>query len=358
MLRFILAIFLLPSFFIMAEEEHPISVLIIGGGPAGLASALEAASHGYNVTIVEKRTEYTTMQPIILFNKSLDLLKKWNIVIPEMMLGKITDDKSADFSLLMIQYIENHLAKKCSEIGIKFIYGEFQEFCSNQMIVVNNKQESIFISYDILIAADGFHSPIKKALSFQTTNLGTATGAYFFIPNFSNQKIKSISSEIEKVNNYFIKIAEFRYLTSILIQSTTNITLESIRDLLEMIGLKKEVRAIDEGFFSDLVSNIPIQLNQAQTFFDLEKSVLLIGDAAITVSFLSGDGLNTAFSSIKCLGDFLQLYPYDRKTAFENYNASMKDLTDKVIERNQKLFIDNKTEAPIQEQYPSTANTS
>lgn len=37
-----------------AENEHILSVGIIGAGPAGLISAKHAIAHGYNVTIYEK----------------------------------------------------------------------------------------------------------------------------------------------------------------------------------------------------------------------------------------------------------------------------------------------------------------
>lgn len=344
MYKFILTLFLLSSFFIRADEAPPLSVLIIGGGPAGLASAIEAANHGCNVTVVEKRNAYTRSQPLLLSKESLDLLKQWNACIPLMMTAKSDDDKCPFPGLLRIQWLEKALAKRCSEMGIQFIQGEFKNFSAEHVSIVNTEQEEMLIPYDVLIGADGAYSAIKESVSIQTTDLGSAVGAYVVIPSFSNHKKASKDINLKKFDNYFIRAVHHPFLTAITIQSSTNISLESIRNLFKKMGMKKEVEAIDQGYLSDSATNIPIHLRQAQRFCDLDKSVILIGDATLSVSFLSGDGLNTALSSTKFLGDFLELYRYDKKTAFENYNASMKELTDKIIESNKELFINPEIE--------------
>lgn len=39
------------------KKAEPLSVLIIGGGPAGLATAIEAQANGCFVTVVEKKEQ-------------------------------------------------------------------------------------------------------------------------------------------------------------------------------------------------------------------------------------------------------------------------------------------------------------
>ena len=58
-------------------------VLVIGGGPAGLATAIEAADSGAQVTVVEKRKSYSRSQSVFLFDASIKLLEKWKVNIPE-----------------------------------------------------------------------------------------------------------------------------------------------------------------------------------------------------------------------------------------------------------------------------------
>jgi flavin-dependent dehydrogenase len=42
------------------------------------------------------------------------------------------------------------------------------------------------------------------------------------------------------------------------------------------------------------------------SFCDCEKSTLLVGDAALSLNFLYGDGINTALHSASILGRFFE----------------------------------------------------
>jgi 2-polyprenyl-6-methoxyphenol hydroxylase-like FAD-dependent oxidoreductase len=88
----ILSFFFLPFLLTAAGSNESMAVVIIGGGPAGLACAIEAVRNGCDTTIVEKREEYTREQPIVLWNRSLKIMDKWDIFAPEILLSNCFED--------------------------------------------------------------------------------------------------------------------------------------------------------------------------------------------------------------------------------------------------------------------------
>lgn len=60
----------------LSGHERPLSIVMIGGGPAGLGAAIEAKLGGAHVTIVEKREAYTREQYFFLWGASLSILKQ------------------------------------------------------------------------------------------------------------------------------------------------------------------------------------------------------------------------------------------------------------------------------------------
>ena len=56
-------------------------VIIIGGGPAGMMAAIQSASCGCDVTIVEKNEKFIPipMNRSLIFLISMDCLQKWSV---------------------------------------------------------------------------------------------------------------------------------------------------------------------------------------------------------------------------------------------------------------------------------------
>ena len=68
------------------------------------------------------------------------MLKKWNIFVPEIQLSHM-DPEGDDFSgVLRINSLESHLARKCKDLGIERIYGEFKGFGEGQSIFVKTEE--------------------------------------------------------------------------------------------------------------------------------------------------------------------------------------------------------------------------
>lgn len=336
MTKFFLTFFLIPAFFLTANLHEKISVVVVGGGPAGLACAVEAANNGCNVTVVEKREEYTRFQPVAITINSLKLLKQWDVPLPGML--KHAKD-GQEWGLLRIKLLEKHLLEKCRKLHVNIVIGEFQGFESNNIIRVKSLDENINIPYDLLIAADGAHSKARQALSIPMIDFGSAKGAYVIIPDLLKPKVVGEITEVMREGHDFFRIIKLlSFATIVCFQSPIIASKDQIKDLLEIRGWKKEAKAISQGRIVELVENIPISFAQAQIFYDLERSAVLVGDAAVNLSFLLEEGLNTAFSNIPFISDLCKEFQEDKKKAFEKFNLSMKLLTDVAIEHSAFLY--------------------
>lgn len=328
------------SLFADDEENKPLSVLIIGGGPAGLATAIEAETLGCTVTIVEKRKEHSRFQPVIIKEYSLKLLKKWNTTIPEMTVFDIPTEHNgeAQAGLVQIRFLEKGLEKKIKELQIKRIQGEFQGFGPDQSaLIVIFEKERLQIPYDIIIGADGAHSCVREALAIKKKLFASAVGAWAIIPKLTKELVEPAVSPTIRVDDGFYRIYKDLRGSAVFIQFPLCASKDQIKRSLETQGMIKEARSVEKGY-ALIFEQFPILLDQVQAFSNEEKSAILIGDSAALSSFLVGNGANTAFKSAEIAGFFLKEIQISRKTAFQNFNQSMKEETDKLIEANSFLF--------------------
>ena len=335
-------------FLFVQKAAFSLSVTVVGGGPAGLASAIEASSKGFKVTLVEKRNSYSRNRPIALLPNVLKILKEWNLKMLEIPMCEQSKQEASKWSfsgdesftsMQRIDLIEKKLIKKCEELGVDRICGDFQRFGSEQTVYVKTEDGERVFSYDILIGADGLHSKVRELLSIQMNDLGFAKAAYLVLPfsDFGMASLKMIL--IMKKDFDFLRIIKvLPFVTIISAQSSLEGSKDRIKDLLEAFGWTKEFKAIEEGKDVECVEDIFITLSQAETFSSFEKSVVLLGDAVASGSFLLGIGLNTAILSKEILGEFLIEWKEDKEKAFQNFNRSMKGITDKLIECNKSLF--------------------
>ena len=76
-------------------EESP--VLVVGGGPAGLAAATELARHGVPVVLVERRTVLSSHpRATVLSLRSMELMRGWGLE------GQVRE-RSADVAWSMLE---------------------------------------------------------------------------------------------------------------------------------------------------------------------------------------------------------------------------------------------------------------
>jgi 2-polyprenyl-6-methoxyphenol hydroxylase-like FAD-dependent oxidoreductase len=317
------------------EETEPLSVLIIGGGPAGLATAIEAKNQGCRVTIVEKRDAYSRPQTLFLLDSSLKLFEKWEVDISPIRIVDLGDGTSMGF--VSIKQLEEQLEKKALALGVEKIHGEFLGFKSNEAALVKtcNKDEVAFL-YDILVAADGTHSKVREALAIERDCLGSAKGAVLKID------VEDTSTEIDvspaiKIEDGFLRRTKVPKASIIFGQFPLKATKEVLQKAFEAQGWSKEVKALVEN--KALVGEeIDVFLHQARTFSHVEKSAILVGDAAATASFFQGRGANTALKTAEAAGSFIKEVQEHPKAAFQNFNQTVKEITTEMIEDSAFLF--------------------
>ncbi len=316
------------------ELKKPPSVLIIGGGPAGLATAIEARRSGCPVTIVEKRNAYSRPQDLFLFDDSLQLLKKWQVAPPELQVADLGDGTL--IGTIAINHLEEQLEKRAKELGVKKIKGKFHGLQGTQTALITiPKSGELALRYDILVGADGSHSSVREALAIEKTCLGKGFGAFAIMKDAPSTKI-DISPPI-KQDKGFLRRFKIPSANIVFIHSPLEASKTKLQQALKTQGWSAEAKTVkeDKAFTR---TDIPILLQQANTFSNEKKSAILVGDAAATASFFQGMGANTALKAAALAGDFFKQMQKDPRLAFDTFNREMKKTTDALIEDSAFLF--------------------
>lgn len=316
--------------------KEPLSVLIIGGGPAGLATAIESKESGAKVTLIEKRTAYSRIQRLFLSDSSIQLLQKWQVAAPKMQIAELEDGTHIGF--VNINHLEESLESRAQELGIQKISGEFKAFKADHIaVILTSEEQQLDIPYDIIVGADGAHSCVKEALAIKPHCLAKAMGAFAFIldPTDTSQEME-ISPAIKKDAGFVRRIKAPR-VSLLLMQSPINGSKEKLRKLAAECGWEKEALLISEDK-AFIATEIPIALQQAQAFSCKEKSAILVGDAAATASFFQGMGANTALKTAEAAGFFFKNIQKQDPAAYQEFNQSLEEITSALIEDSAFLF--------------------
>jgi 2-polyprenyl-6-methoxyphenol hydroxylase-like FAD-dependent oxidoreductase len=327
-----------PLFADKQATVKPLSVVVVGGGPAGLATAIEAHQNGAHVTIVEKRNCYSRLQWLLLSDSSLQLLEKWKVTPPQMRV--VADRARGNIGIVQINHLEEPLAEKVRELGIEIIHGEFKELTDLSTMIVSTPTGALKITYDIIVGADGTHSNVREALAIPTHCMGVARGMGIIITLIPYQthiaEEADISTPIKK-DDHFIRRIAVPSTSIIFLQGATEISRKQLEKKAEEAGWHQDASMIaaDKGYILD---NIEVRLQQAQSFSDENKSAILVGDAAATASFFQGTGANTAFKTAAIAGDFFKNLQEHDETAYPAFNQAMQKTTNWMIEDSRYLF--------------------
>jgi 2-polyprenyl-6-methoxyphenol hydroxylase-like FAD-dependent oxidoreductase len=317
------------------EDTKSPSIVIIGGGPVGLATAIEAHQSGAHVTLVEKRSRYLRFQWLFLLDSSLQLLEKWKVTLPQMRVTDLGD--RGKIGIVQINHLEERLAKRAKELNIKTIHGEFKELTNPSTMVISTSTGALKIPYDIIVGADGAHSNVREALAIPTHCTGVAKGIAALIPYQTHIAEEVDISPAIKKDDHFIRRVAVPSASIIFMQGATEISRKQLEKKTEEAGWHQDASMIaaDKGYILD---NIEIRLQQAQSFSDENKSAILVGDAAATASFFQGMGANTAFKTAVIAGDFFKKLQEHDETAYPAFNQAMQETTDWMIEDSRYLF--------------------
>ena len=309
-------------------RDEPLSVVIIGGGPAGLATAIEAKAAGANVTILEKREHYSRDQFLFLLDPALNLLNKWKVSVPNLI---ILNDGDEENGVTDIKSLEMGLARRVNELGIPKILGESQELKDGKVHFIHQNQKRE-LSYDIVVGADGAHSAVRNCLNIATNHYGKALGTIAILPSPKNENMDYIAAF--KHEDFFINKIVIPTGTIISAQAK-ELSKERFVLAAKNSGWVDEAKAIAAGT-GKYIDKVEIVLEQSVRFYDSEKSAIIIGDAAASASYLLGMGVNCALEEAVVAGLFFKTE--QTKADYAAFNTSMEAITHGFINESAYLF--------------------
>ncbi len=318
-------LFLVVAVAICVSLQSATSVVIIGAGPAGLATAIEAKLAGAHTTIIEKRSSYDRLQRLFLFEHSLQLLEKWGVEASELRVMQIGKER---IGIVAISALENALRKRAEAVGVLFIQDE--------LIHLSQQKNSILLAtngtlpYDILVAADGTHSATRQALGIEIERISHAKAGAALIPSSESESRIDVSSDMQ-YGDSFIKKFYFPGMHFMFFQGPFSATKEDLIALCKASGwhAQADTIALDKA---RLLLDVDVYLQKAKQFFIKEHSALIVGDAAGTATFFRGSGANYAFKTAEIAGHFFQ------SNDGNNFEARMQKATDDLIEDSAFLF--------------------
>lgn len=285
---------------------HAAKIVIVGAGPCGLAAAIEAATRGNSVTVIEMRDSYTRKQTILLTQESIALLEKWQVSLDAC-------HKTETMGMMVLQELEAALKKRLTTLGVMPITALYKTVRNKQAIVQMRDGTEAEIAYDILIAADGMHSKVRQDANIPLKCYATAVGKIAFIENQIDTK--DAFTPTKEGDLFVMKIPIPSKNATVFCMQAAGADDSKIPQSIQ------EQSPIYSDWFT-----LPLQ--QATRFYDEEKSIILVGDAAATASYLQGSGLNTGLQTAHLAGQCLDAH---------EYNNQAQQLTDKLI--NESLFL-------------------
>ena len=322
-----------------SSDAKPLKVLVVGAGPAGLVSALEANRAGASVSVVEKRSNYTRQQHIILDEHSLDTLKRFEIDCPE-----LSYFKPAKVGVVPINKLEETLKKKVESQGIRILSATMTHINKNHSITVSDENQlRSELDYDLLIGADGGKSKVRSELGIEMNSFGNpawGAGAVLKLPH-----PKGFSLDTFHVQDSYTQapLSVRRFISPdgysvVFSHSHRNLNRKEFSDVLASVGFSEEADMIGHGKEVGYYDNVSIKLVQAKRFSDVTASAIIIGDAAASASFFEGKGANTAIATAVISGDYVRSRIGGHSDAEEVFQKKMMHRTNEMIHASRYLF--------------------
>ena len=322
-----------------------LEVVVVGGGPAGLATAIEAHTQGASVTVIEKRELRSRFQTLFLFDSSLDLLEKWLVLPTEMKAIKLPDNTKV--GLVSINNLEMAFEKRIQELGIKKITGEFIGFQGEDTKAIQIEREGkVFtLPYDILVGADGAHSLVRNKIDVQSNRMGEVQAINAMISLPESLGAFDISDPIS-IKGFFIRkitIPSKSIIFAQRIPATSNaqksVSEQTLEELARDCNWLLEAKMLEENRAD--IANFTVLLQQAVTFSHQQKGTILVGDAAAVASFFQGMSANTALKTASIAGEFFMKLQQQNVDAYSFFNQEMNIATDELIQDSKFLFCSN-----------------
>ena len=284
-------------------------VLVVGGGPVGMASAIEARLVGLSTAIVEKRTG--TVDKACgegLMPGAIPLLKRLGVTpVGRDLVGVIyrsgNHSVSHRFSSgvgmgMRRTMLHDALRARATDLGVIFLEDSVNLLRPTENFVVVECDSGRSIQGNYLIGADGLHSTVSRQAGLFREASASRLKRYGIRQHFQ------AAPWSEFIEVYYTKTAEV-YITpvandqvgvAVLGPRATDFesTIASLPDLAaRLTGAKPSSQRSGAGSFP--------QLTAART----KGRVLLVGDASGYVDAITGEGLRLGFAqaqaAIECI---------------------------------------------------------
>ncbi len=264
-------------------------VLIIGGGPAGSTAARLLAKEGFDTTLIQDKIwdkpcgggVKTKIFEQFQIPKSLikHTLSKVEIIYKNKIIS--IPLKGKNLSIVFRYEFDQTLRDLAQKDGAKLYYGKFGGF-EQEKAVVKIKNEKILFEYDILIAADGVNSSVRKALNLPPI---PKTITHYSKTNKYKTEVCEFFFEQKYGGEYYGWAFPHGDLTHI-----GSVDAKSFKNLCEYLKVKEKPKGY---FIPTWRENIIIQKN----------NIYFVGDAAGQVMPLSFEGIYYAIKSAEILAN-------------------------------------------------------
>lgn len=284
-------------------------VLIIGGGPVGMASAVEARLAGFSAAIIEQRSG--TVDKACgegLMPGALPLLKRLGVTpVGRDLVGVTyrsgTHAVSHRFSGgagmgMRRTTLHDALKSRASELGVVFIEDTLDSITQGISEVTATCSSGESFGGNYLIGADGLHSKVARLAGLYKELPGKRLKRYGIRQHFAAAPWSEFI-EVYYTRNaevYITPVSDDQVGVAVLGPRTTDFeaTIASLPDLaLRLRGARPSSQRSGAGSFP--------QLTAART----KGRILLVGDASGYVDAITGEGLRLGFAqaraAIQCI---------------------------------------------------------
>ncbi len=327
----------------LSSVAMAMEVVIVGGGPVGLASATATHKAGHNVTVVEER-DYNREQVLFMNPASCSYLETLGLenACENLYVFGLNKQSNGQTSLIHTNKLQNKLKDLATKNGVTFIHAKFEGFSQGNRKAIQTKTkdgEEIEIPYDILVGADGKNSAVRKSLNIEPEISKTAHARAALYRNTANQYSDNtvelnVISENNLPRDIYMSVtsappsADFQ--KAIFTQSKTVIEEANWK------MMRKNQENAEDKLFLDFT--FEVALSNTPTNVNIQKVVLLVGDATGTASYIFGNGLNTGFSEVVELEKVFQSIndqtpPNSIASILSTYDHEVKQLVEKMQER-------------------------
>jgi digeranylgeranylglycerophospholipid reductase len=318
-------------------------IVIVGGGPAGLAAAVKAADNGLKVAVLERSKEigypvHTSGGSWVEDLQKLDIpanlyhqVSKIDFVYGQSISSFI--DEKQQFCILDVRGLYQYLAEKASVNGAEIFVDATvldpiieNDYVKGVVALIHGKKVTIFSN--LVIDASGFSAVIAKKIGVTKHFESFASGAEYELiaPNWDQEKIVIIYGSRIAPSGYGWIIPRgdkrVRIGNGIIFPNSTENPLELLDKFLEsddeLVQHLKPFSRIE--FHHGIIPNGEVNNNT------VSNGLIVVGDSACQVSSIIGEGIRFAIDIGRMAGQIA------------NESILRKDTSEKFLKKYDRLW--------------------